>query len=62
MNRKELFVLALIIFLTVVAWIAFGIYHANSTSTKTEKELREVVPLTPIFDHDIIDSIEKRER
>lgn len=62
MNRKELVIIALIIFLTVVAWIVFGIYHTNINLTLEQKELKEVVPLTPTFDRDIIEAIEKREK
>lgn len=61
MNRKELTIITLIIFLTVIAWIAFGIYHARTASTVSQKELRQVVPLTPTFDNDIIRKLKGRE-
>lgn len=61
MNRKEIAILALIIFFTVIAWILFGIFHARSTSSVTSTQLKEVVPLTPTFDNDIIRQLIKRE-
>lgn len=61
MNRKELAIIAAILFLTVIAWIAFGIFHAKTASTVSEKELRQVVPLTPSFDNDIIKKLQSRE-
>ncbi|MBI4990931.1 hypothetical protein HZB96_02440 [Candidatus Gottesmanbacteria bacterium] len=61
MNRKELTIITLVIFLTVIAWIAFGIYHARTASTVSQKELRQVVPLTPTFDNDIIRKLKGRE-
>lgn len=61
MNRREIAVIAIVIFLTVIAWLVFGIYHAQNTSTVSQKELRQVVPLTPTFDNDIIKKLKSRE-
>ena len=61
MNRKEIAVIAIIIFLTVTAWVIFGIYHAQTASTLSQKELQQVVPLTPTFDNDIIKKLKGRE-
>ena len=61
MNRKELAVIALITFMTVIAWIIFGISHARNTTSITELQRNEVVPLTPTFDNDIIKQLTTRE-
>lgn len=61
MNRKELAIIAIAIFLTVTAWIVFGVYHARNTNTVSQKELRQVIPLTPNFDNDIINRLKSRE-
>jgi hypothetical protein len=61
MNRKEVAIIAIILFLSVVAWIVFGVYHARTASSITQKELRQVVPLTPTFDNDIIKKLNSRE-
>jgi hypothetical protein len=61
MNRKEATILALIIFSTVVAWIVFGIFHAQTTSTVSVVQIKEITPLTPTFDNDIISKLSNRE-
>lgn len=61
MNRKEIVILATIVFLSVIAWIIFGIYYARSTPTISQQELKQVVPLTPVFDNDIIMKLKGRE-
>ena len=60
MNRKELYILAIITFLTVCAWITFGFLHAKKTSTIDDKTLINIVPLTPTFDNEIIKQLEQR--
>ena len=61
MNRRELALLSIITFLTVIAWIVFGIYHARSTSIVSKTQKLQVVPLTPVFDDDIIRQLKGRE-
>lgn len=61
MNRKEFTILAIIVFATVFAWIIFGVYHAKTTSSVSQENLRQVVPLTPAFDNDIIRKLRSRE-
>lgn len=61
MNRKEIVAIAIIIFATVVAWLIFGIHHARTATTISQKELRQVVPLTPTFEGDIIKKLRSRE-
>lgn len=61
MNRKEALILSLIIFLSVIAWIYFGVEHVRTTSTISQQSLRQVVPLTPNFDNDIIRKLKGRE-
>ncbi len=61
MNRKEIAILAVIIFFTVITWVIFGVSHAKNTTTITQKDLRQVVPLTPSFDNDIIKKMKSRE-
>lgn len=61
MNRKELAIIAIITFITVLVWIVMGIYFAKTKSTLTDVQLQQIVPLTPTFDNDIIKQLEKRE-
>lgn len=61
MNRKEIVILTLVVFLTVIAWIAFGVYHAQSAATISEADFEKVAPLTPTFDTDLTEMLKKRE-
>lgn len=61
MNRKELAILAIIVFLSVIAWMVFGVIAAKNKTSITQKELRQVIPLTPTFDNDIIKGLKGRE-
>lgn len=61
MNRREFFILALITFSTVIVWIALSLQRAQTTSTISPEQEREIIPLTPTFDNDIINALEKRE-
>lgn len=61
MNRKELVILAIIVFLSVIAWMIFGVIHAKNSTSITQKELKQVIPLTPTFDNDIIKGLHNRE-
>ncbi len=62
MNLKQLAVISLILFLSIVAWVSFDIYHASVTSSVTAIQQEQVAPLTPVFDNDIILKIKSRER
>lgn len=61
MNRKELSIIAIITFITVLVWIATGLYFAKTNITLTDVQLEKIVPLTPTFDNDIIKQLSKRE-
>lgn len=61
MNRKEVVILTLVIFLTVVALIVFGVYHARSATSISESDFEKVIPLTPTFDSQVIEMLKKRE-
>lgn len=61
MNRKEGMIIMLILFATVTVWIVFSIYHARNMTIVTPEETQEIVPLTPTFDNDIINSLSNRE-
>lgn len=61
MNRKEFTIIAIIIFLSVVAWITFDFFRAKNSTIITQTELKRVVPLTPTFDTDTIDKLKGRE-
>jgi len=45
MNRKELYLLAIIIFMTVVAWVSFGIFHARNKTSEYRVKAKNIEPL-----------------
>ena len=53
-RSKDIFILSLLTFITVVAWVVFDIYHASTMETikPLTKELLE--PLPPSLDIDLI--------
>ena len=61
MNRKEMSILAVILFLSAIAWIVFGVYHAKTSSNITQKELKQVAPLVPNFDEELLKKLSTRE-
>ena len=60
MNRKELYIIAVIIFLTVVAWVSFGVFHARNKTSELRIKAKNIEPLNPNFDLDIINQLERR--
>lgn len=62
MNSKELLYFSIVTFLVVLAWIAFDVYHALTTSTITPIQQKTIEPLTAQFDHQtILEVLERRE-
>jgi len=62
MDRKELVIISLIIFFSVVAWIVVGLNKAQNTSTDSSMNTKLLEPLKPEFDADLIIRLEKREK
>lgn len=54
MSSKEILFLSIFTFLTVLAWIAFDIYHAATTPTVTPIQQELIKPLNPKFDTEVI--------
>lgn len=52
-NRQTLF-LSIFTFITVLAWIAFDIYHAAVASTITPVQQELIKPLEPTFDTQVV--------
>lgn len=60
MSSRELLVLSILTFLTVVAWIVSEAYHASVASTLTEVERKLMEPLKPTFDQQVINQLKER--
>ncbi len=57
-NNQTLF-LSIFTFLTVLAWIAFDVYHAGTVSTITSVQQELIKPLEPRFDMTVISELKK---
>lgn len=55
-SRQSLF-LSIFTFLTVIAWIAFDVYHAGVTSTITPVQQELIKPLEPKFDKEALSEL-----
>ena len=60
MSNKDLLILSILTFITVVAWIIFDIYHAATTSTITPLQKELIRPIKPGFDQEIILKLKER--
>jgi hypothetical protein len=54
---KDILFLSILTFITVIAWIAFDIYHAATTSTTEPPLLHLIEPITPTLDTDLISEL-----
>lgn len=56
---KDIFILSLLTFLTVLAWVAFDIHHAATTSTIKPPVKQLLKPLPPTIDTDLIKELKE---
>lgn len=62
MSQKDLLILSILTFLTVLAWIAFDVHHAATTSTITPLQKELTKPLNPTLDQEIILKLKQRNK
>lgn len=60
MNSKDLLIISIFTFLTVVVWIVTDAYHAWVTSTVPLPLLRAIEPLSPRLDTAVISALKER--
>ena len=60
MSNKDLLILSILTFITVVVWILSDVYHAATTSTITPLEKKLIEPLKPSFDQEVILKLKRR--
>lgn len=60
-KRQDVIIILWMTFLTVAAWIVFGIYHTWTTSTISEIDVSAISPIDPNFDMSAIDALRDRE-
>jgi len=61
MKQKELTYIAVSVFLLILMWIIFSIYHNSVTSTITPLVNTQIIPISPTFDTRTVDNLKKRE-
>lgn len=62
MKSKDIFVLSIFTFATVMAWIVFDVYHASVSSTVTSVEEKLVAGFNPVFDVMTVNKISERSQ
>lgn len=61
MSNKDLLILSILTFITVLAWIIFDVYHAATTSTITPLQKELIKPLKPTFNQEVILRLKERK-
>lgn len=59
---KDIFILSLLTFITVMAWVAFDIHHAATTSTIKPPIKKLLRPLPPTMDTNLIEELREITR
>lgn len=61
MKSKDLLILSILTFVTVVIWVLADAWHAYVTSTITASLQQTIKPLTPKLDTSVIELLKKRQ-
>jgi len=61
MNSRDLLILSILTFATVVVWIAADAWHAYVTSTISSSLQQTIKPLTPKLDLGVLDTLKSRQ-
>lgn len=62
MKQKDILIIAISTFITILAWIGFHIYHATVTTTVSQSLQKQIQPIEGKFDVDTIEAVKKREK
>lgn len=60
MSQKNILFLIIPVFILIVAWIIFNIYHNTAASTISDKLNIQIFPIAPNFDAKTINKIKDR--
>lgn len=61
MKQKEFFLIALTVFLTVVAWIVADIHHIMTTSQIIDKAKLDMASITVDIDESVLKKLEEKK-
>lgn len=62
MKQNDLLYIISSVFILAVLWIAFNLYHAHTTSTITDIQNAQVVPISPTFQKEVINQLKSRAK
>lgn len=60
MSSRELLILSVFTFLTVLFWIVFSVYHTATTSTLTPIQIKQIEPADSNLDIKTIERLKSR--
>jgi len=61
-TQNDVLYLSMSLFILVVSWICFNIYHTWATSKITPLVQMQITPINPRFDTNTIDQIKRRQQ
>ncbi|MEK7185980.1 MAG: hypothetical protein AAB675_01285 [Patescibacteria group bacterium] len=61
MKQREILLLSISVFLIIIMWIAFSIYHNLVISKIPQTTAEKIIPISPKFDTAAIDRIKNRQ-
>lgn len=62
MKQRETLLIAISIFITIIAWVGFNVYHASVTSTVSEALQKQIEPIEGKFDTELIEALKRRDK
>lgn len=61
MNQKELLIISVTLFMTVVTWIFADLYHVSSSQQVKPADPQYLKPITVQIHPEILDTLEKKK-
>lgn len=61
MKAKELFIISLTVFLTIIAWIIADVYHIVNTEKSKNEATSIMKPINPNINLKVFDALEKKQ-
>ncbi len=60
--KKDILYIAISSFILTAIWVGFNIYHAAATSTISEELQKQIQPIEPRFDTQVIKELQNRKK
>jgi len=62
MKQKDILFFFISLFIVVVAWVGFNIWHEHVTSTLSSELQMQIIPINPDFDTETLQKLKTREK